>query len=164
MTAMEKRENLMVALVVDFINLLLVALATGAMFGVWLFLNPAGLDASSYTALQQQAIRTMNNVMPPLGAAGIFATITAAVLGRDDRLRVWLLIAAAACLLASGLITRFRNQPINATVMTWQSDAPPSDWTRLRDEWWNWHCVRSTTGLIGLSLVIAAALKRGWAA
>ena len=152
----------MFALIIDFANLLLAALVVGAMFGVWLLLNPRGLDASSYVTLQQQGIRTMNRVMPALGAATILATITAAVLGRDDRARLCVLVGAVVCFVAIGLITRFLNQPINAIVMTWRTDLLPSNWTELRDEWWRWHLIRLTTGLVGLSLLIAATLKRGW--
>lgn len=152
----------MVDLMIDFANLLLAALVVGALFGVWLFLNPAGLDANSYVVLQQQAIRTMNRVMPALGAVTILVTLTAAVLGPGDRTRLGLLIAAVVCFVAIGLITRFLNQPINAIVIAWRRDLPPSDWTRLGDEWWRWHLVRLSVGLVGLSLLIAATLKRGW--
>ena len=48
----------------------LAALLVGAMFGLWLILNPAGLAAGVYITLQQQAIRTLNRVMPVLGATG----------------------------------------------------------------------------------------------
>ena len=159
---MDAKENFMVAQMIDFANLLLAALVVGAMFGAWLFLNPAGLDAKSYVAVQQQGIRTLNRVMPALGATTILVTITAAMLGRDDRIRLWLLVATVVCLVGIGFITRFQNQPINAIVMTWHGDSPPSNWTGLRDEWWRWHLIRLATGLVGLSLLIAATLKRGW--
>jgi uncharacterized membrane protein len=152
----------MLALMIDFANMLLAALLVGALFGAWLFLNPKGVDATSYVTLQQQAIRTMNKVMPALGAATILVTITAAILGRADHRRLWLLIAAVVCFAASGLITRFGNQPINAIVMTWRNDVPPSNWTTLRDTWWRWHVLRLATGLAALSLLIAATLKAGW--
>jgi hypothetical protein len=151
----------MFVLIVDFANLLLAALVVGALFGARLFLNPAGLDASLYVAVQQQAIRTMNTVMPVLGAATILVTIAASVIERGDRVRLWLLVVTGACFLAIGLITRFRNQPINAMVMTWRGDSAPSNWTVLRDEWWRWHLMRLATGVVGLSLLIAAALRRG---
>ena len=152
----------MFALMIDFANLLLASLTVGAMFGVWLFFNPVGLDASFYIALHQQGIRTMNRVMPALGAATILVTIIAATLGRGDRTRLNLLAAAAVCFVTIGLITRFLNQPINAIVMTWSASSPPSNWTGLRDKWWRWHLIRLATGLVGLSLLIAATLKRGW--
>ena len=152
----------MVALLVDFANVLLAALLVGAVFGAWLVFNPAGLDARSYVALQQHGIRTLNVAMPVLGAATTLATVTAVVLGwRGDRTRFLLLLATVACFVAAGLITRFVSQPINAIVMTWAVDAPPANWTQLRDEWWRWHLMRLVAGLAGLSLLIAATLRWG---
>jgi uncharacterized membrane protein len=87
--------------------------------------------------------------------------MAAAFASRDDRTRVLLLLAAGAGLMAAGLITRFLNQPINATVMTWAAAAPPANWTELRDQWWHWHLVRLGLALTALSLIIAAALRRG---
>src|SRR5690349_18797371 len=104
----------MLTAVIDFANLLLAALLVGAMFDAWLFLNPNGLDASTYLTLQQQAIRTLNRKMPVLGAVTIVVTIIAAVFARDAYTRLWLLVAATACFVTMGLITRFLNQPINA--------------------------------------------------
>jgi hypothetical protein len=153
-------DKTMIATVIDFANLLLAALLAGAMFGAWLMLQPAGLDALTYIVQQQNGIRALNSVMPALGGLTIVLTLAAASLARDDRIRLILLIAAAACLLAAGLITRFLNQPINAIVMTWAADAAPAEWTQLRDEWWRWHLVRLGFALIALSLTIAAALRR----
>lgn len=96
-----------------------------------------------------------------LGAATILLTILAAVLRRDDSTRFGLLVGTVVCFVAAGLITRFLNQPINAIVITWHTDAPPADWRGVRDEWWRWHLIRLLAGLGGLSLLIAAMLQRG---
>jgi len=151
----------MLSAMLDFTNVLLAALLVGAMFGVWLFLNPAGSDAVLYTALQQQGIRGLDKTMPALGAATILVTIAAAALAKGDRTRFGLLVGTVACLVVAGAITRFQNQPINRIVMTWRADAPPANWMGLRDEWWRWHLLRLSAGLCGLSLLIAATLKRG---
>jgi uncharacterized membrane protein len=143
----------MFAFMIDFTNTMLAALVVGALFGAWLFLNPKGLSASAYVTLQQQAIRTMNKVMPILGAATIFLTITAAVIGRNDGTRFWLLVGVALCFASIGLVTRFLNQPINAIVMAW-GDVPPASWMGVRDTWWRWHSIRVVIGLAGLSLLI----------
>jgi uncharacterized membrane protein len=103
----------------------------------------------------------MNKAMPVLGGITILLTIAAAVLGRDDRDRVALLVGATVCLVAAGLVTRFLNQPINAIVIAWRTESPPENWTVLRDQWWRWHMVRLLAGLGGLCLLIAAALRRG---
>lgn len=150
----------MTATVIDFTDLLLAALLAGTVFGAWLMMQPGGLDAATYVIQQQNGIRTLNNVMPALGALTILMTLAAAFLARDDRARLILLIAAAVCFLAAGLITRFCNQPINAVVMTWTANSPPATWTQLRDEWWRWHVARLVLSLIALSLTIAAALRR----
>jgi uncharacterized membrane protein len=153
-------KDTMLSVVIDFATVLLAALLVGSMFGMWLVLNPAGLYANFYVALLQQGIRTLNRVLPALGLATILLTIAAAALGRGEGTRFDLLIGAAICFVAAGLITRFLNQPINAIVTTWNCDSPPANWTEMRDQWWRWHLARLVAGLGGLSLLIAATLMR----
>jgi len=153
----------MVSIAVEFASILFAALLAGSMFCVALIFNPAGLNANIYITLQQQAIRTLNKSLPALGAATVLTTIAAAVLERGNSSRFTLLVAAVVSLAAAGLITRFLNQPINAMVVTWSSDAPPANWTVLRDEWWRWHLIRLLAGTGGLCLVVAAGMKRGLA-
>jgi hypothetical protein len=154
------KDSRMFALTIDFANLLLAALVVGTMFGIWLGYNPAGLSAAVYVSQQQQAIGALNVAMPVLGGITILLTLVAAALTPSDRTRLILLLSAAACFIAAGLITRFLNQPINAIVMTWSADAPPANWMQLRDDWWRGHVLRMVAGIGGLSLLIAATLKR----
>ena len=150
----------LLAMTIRFVNLLLAALSVGAMFGVWLVFNPKGLDGAGYVALQQQGIRTLNVVMPVMGAATIAATLAAAVLAREDRTLLSLLVATAFAFLLAGLITRFLNQPINAIVIRWSPSSPPAEWMTLRDTWWRWHVARLVCGIAGLSLLILAEIVR----
>ena len=149
----------MLATAIEFFTLLLAALVVGTMFAVWLSFNPMGLSAAAYVVQQQRCIRSLNVVMPVLGAITVLLTIASAILSIDDWLRLSLLLSALACFATAGLITRFANQPINQIVMTWSADAPPADWTRRRDDWWRWHMLRTIFGLGGLCLLIAAVLK-----
>ena len=146
---------------INFADVLLAALLVGAMFGIWLIFNPAGVAAGIYITLQQQGIRMLNRAMPVLGAVTILLTILASVLGGGDSTRFDLLAGTVVCFVAAGLITRFRNQPINAIVITWRTDTPPENWEAVRDEWWRWHLIRLLAGLGGLSLLIAAMLRHG---
>jgi hypothetical protein len=146
--------------IVDFTSLLSAALLAGAMFGAWLMLNPKGMSAPSYIRLQQQAIRRLHRSMPPLGAVTLMLTVAAAALDyrqgkRDGAL---LLLVSALCFATAGLITRFRNMPINAVVISWSVDAPPAQWQTLRDSWWRWHRLRTLIGVLGLGTSIVAAL------
>ena len=150
----------MLPLIVDFASLLLAALLAGAMFCVWLVFNPARLDAAHYIMLQQNGIRTLHPSMPILGGLTIMATVIAAVLARQDKIRMSFLIVAVVFFVIAGLITRFHNLPINAIVMTWNSAAPPERWTELRDAWWRWHRIRMASGVAGLAFAIFAALSR----
>jgi uncharacterized membrane protein len=149
----------MLVAALDFLTLLIAALVVGAMFGVSLIFNPAGLDPATYVMQQQLGIRTLNTAMPVLGGTMLLLTLAAAILAREQRTRLILLASAALCFLAAGLITRFLNQPINAIMMSWTPDAPPAEWTALRDAWWRWHSWRLAAGIGGLCLVIVAALQ-----
>jgi uncharacterized membrane protein len=155
-----ERSFIMLPLIVDFVTVSLGALLVGAMFCAWLIFNPAQLDASQYIIVQQQGIRTLNTVMPLLGGLTILMSVVSAVLAREDKTRMSLLIGTAVLFIISGLITRFGNQPINAIVRGWNSAAPPDQWTVLRDTWWRWHCMRLCTVSAGSALLIVATLMR----
>lgn len=158
MNRVDWKGNLMLAMTINFANLFLASLVIGAMFGVWLFFNPKGLDGPRYVVLHQQGIRTMNKAMPALGAVTIALTAAAAVMARGDGERLALLVVAAIAFVAAAAITRLVNQSINLIVMTWSTATPPPEWTRLRDTWWRWHVMRLLCGLGGLSGVILAEL------
>lgn len=148
----------MTATIISFIDLLLVALLVGTMFGIWIGFDPAGLSAITYVEQQQRCIRALNTPMPILGAACIVLTIVLAVLTKDNPSARAILVAAVACMILAGVVTRFANQPINSQVMTWIIQSPPGNWMELRDRWWHWHIVRTLAGLVSLCLLISAVL------
>ena len=147
----------MAQLAIRSASLMLAALVVGAMFGIWLGHNPATLSAGAYVEQQQEAIRSMNVSMPALGAVAIVLALLSAAKIQGGWART-LVVAGALFLAASGIVTRFRNQPINRVVMAWNAQAPPTEWRALRDEWWRWHILRTTTGIAGLALLIVGNL------
>ena len=151
-------EGTMTATIIQFMALLLVALLVGALFGILIGFNPADLSPGAYVEQQQHTIRALNTFMPLLGAVCIVLTIILAILCKEDRAARYLLLAAAACLIVAGVVTRFGNQPINSVVMTWAPQTPPSNWAELRDQWWQWHIVRTVSGIAALCLLIWAVL------
>ena len=80
-------------------------------------------------------------LFPLLGAVAILSTWALAVLARGRRRG--LLVAAVGLTVLAGLVTRLGNQPINAVVIGWTPEAPPTDWQALRDRWWGLHLVRT---------------------
>ena len=150
----------MVKTVIYSINIFLFSLVVGSMFAIWYGLNPNQLSYPDYLIHQQQLIKQLNVKLPLLAAVAILLTIISAILSRGDKTTLMLLIVAAVFLIIAGIVTRFLNQPINAEVMTWVANNPPSDWIKLRDDWWKWHIVRLISGIIGFSFLIFGFLNR----
>ncbi len=150
----------MVAMAFDFASLALAALLVGVMFAVCLLFNPAGLDAPTYVLHQQWGVRMLHPTIPFLGISTVLVVVVAAFLSSGDRYHLTLLLCASGFFVAAGLITRLVNLPINTVVMNWSPQAPPADWPHLRDVWWRWHLLRSSAGVVGLCLLIWAALRQ----
>jgi uncharacterized membrane protein len=148
----------MIANIIRFVDILLMSLLVGTMFGIWLGFNPSGLSASTYVEQQQNAIRALNTILPALGAVCIVLTAALAALSKHDTRARLLFAAAVICLVAAGLITRFGNQPINSQVITWSAQAPAANWMELREIWWQWHILRTVSGIGALALALLAAL------
>lgn len=141
-----------------FILLLLLSLVVGSTFGVWAGYNPASLSVAAYVEQQQNAIRSLNTLLPTMGAACILLAGWLAFRAKGDARTRYLLLAAIICLVTAALVTRFGNQPINAQVMTWSPQSVPAHWTQLRDAWWQWHVVRTLAGVLALALTLLALL------
>ena len=146
--------------IVRFLNIFMAALVAGAIFGIWIGYNPASLSATAYLEQQQNAIRSLNVLMPILGAITILLTLLSAYLQRKSRTVFISLLVAAAFFIISGLVTRLGNQPINAIVIKWQADSIPAEWTELRDQWWQFHILRTLSSLVGLALVIWTSIRK----
>lgn len=72
--------------------------------------------------------------MPLLGLIAIGLTLTAAFLQKKNKNVFIVMLVATGFLVLSGLTTKFGNQPINSLVMTWDMNAPPSNWMMLRNQ------------------------------
>lgn len=137
------------------LGLLLISLITGSMFGIWRGYNPASFSPATFVEMHQGAVRGLNSLLPAMGLACMVTVVALSWLGRGTAQSFWLYGAAAAAMIAAGLITRFANQPINAIVMTWGA-TPPEGWQALRDSWWTWHLARLAAGVGAEVLLIAA--------
>ncbi len=144
--------------ILRFALVVLLALLVGTMFGIWVGFNPSSLSASAYVEQQQNAIRALNTLLPAMGGACILLSVALAFMSKADPRSRYLLFAAALLMIVSGLVTRLANQPINAVVITWSAQAPPANWAELRDQWWQWHIVRSIAGIGALVLTVLALL------
>lgn len=137
--------------------ILVLALFTGTLFGIWIGSNPSKLSAGAYVEFTQNLIRSLGPVMQVLGPLSIILTITLAVLTKELRER-YLLLAAAGCIIATAIITFVVNQPINSELMTWSINAPPANWMELRDRWWSGHVARTLTAIAGLFFALLGVI------
>jgi uncharacterized membrane protein len=144
--------------VLGFSDLLLGALLTGAMFGVWLLFDPENLSAAAYLQQQQRGMRTLDPPLPILGGATILLTVLLAASAAGNSVRFAALLAAVGCYVAAGLITRLINQPINSVMRTWAPETLPANWIQYREKWWRWHIVRTSAAIAGLCLLIGAEI------
>ena len=143
-----------------FMALFFVALVAGAAFAIWIDYNPAGMSPAFYTEKMQHAIRVFTIPLPAVVFLGVLFTILSTVLARGERPQFYVLVAASICILAVALITAFGNIPINNQIKVWNISSPPSNWKDLAQKWWLFQTVRTIAAMVGLSLLIIAALAR----
>ncbi len=148
----------MLETIARFLLLVLLALLAGTMFGIGVGFNPMELSATAYVEQQQNAIRSLNTLLPAMGAACILLASFLAVRWKGNLRGRYLLVATILLLLVAAVITRFANQPINAIVITWSSQSPPAEWAQLRAQWWQWHIARTVAAISALALSVIAAL------
>jgi uncharacterized membrane protein len=146
--------------IILFIDIIIVGLIAGLLVGIWLGYNPMSFSASTYLEQQQRAIKSLNTIMPLLGLTTIILTLISAFLQKRNRPAFITFLFAAILLIASGIVTKFGNQPINAIVMTWNSTNMPGDWPELRDKWWSYHIMRSVMTLISFCLIVGTAIRK----
>ena len=147
--------------IIRFLNIILAALLAGVSFGIWMGFNPVNLSPSTYVEQQQNTISSLNTLMISLIISATIITIVSAFLQRNNKHVFIALLVAAAFFIACILISRFGNQPINDSMMTWNTNSLPANWTILRDKWWSFHIMRTVTELIALTLITWASIKKG---
>lgn len=146
--------------IIRFFDLLMAGLIAGTLFGIFIGYNPQSLSSQTYVEQQQSVIEALNILMPILGFITIILTLISAFLQKSNSIIIITLLFAAVLLIISGLVTKFGNQPINSIVMTWDKLNPPSEWIELRDKWWSFHMIRTTTAFLAFCLIIWTSLQK----
>lgn len=146
---------------VQIVAICLVSLVAGSTFGIWQGYNPHAYSPATFVEVHQGAVRGLNVLLPAIALAGLALTAVLAFASRGRIAVFSLYMIAIAGFIVGGVITRFINQPINAQIMTWTPDALPADWTAIRDDWWNWHVIRTfVTVLTEIVLIVAVFSDR----
>jgi hypothetical protein len=69
----------MTTIMMRFVLFLLLALLVGAMFGILAGFDPASVSGSGYIGQQQNTIRSLNKLLPAIGAVCVVLTIGLAI-------------------------------------------------------------------------------------
>jgi uncharacterized membrane protein len=69
-------------------------------------------------------------------------------------------VIALVLLLLALLVSLVVNGPINLEQLSWNVQAPPADWARIRDRWQIVHCVRTVAIVLALGYLSVAILNR----
>ena len=142
----------------QFLSGLLLSMVAGSVFGIWRGYNPSTYSASTFVEMHQGAVNGLNVLLPGIAFAAIALVIALAWLARGRKVAFRLYLCAILLMIAGGIVTRGFNQPINAQVMTWTAQSLPTNWEAVRDEWWNWHVVRTAITLLAMALLLSGII------
>ncbi|GAA2715628.1 MULTISPECIES: anthrone oxygenase family protein [Streptomyces] len=147
------RTRLLQALSLFSTGLLAGAFAYGAANLVPTFdVVPIGMRLDFHTALMAKNGITMQSAM----AVSALSTLALAVAERG-RARA-LAGAAGALVIASFLITRFGNVPINGRIKQWAATAPPAGYVDVLRRWELFNDARTLSAAVAFGLLVLLAL------
>jgi hypothetical protein len=146
--------------IVQFVALLLTALSMGVHFGTWLTERPLRKTQSGalFIEVHQGRDRVAARVMPILGSAALIFLALGVFLVRAVSAAFALSLAGLLLCIGDMLVTVLVNVPINREVQSWQPDAPPAEWKRLRDRWERFHSIRTLLVVSGFGLFAASVV------
>ena len=146
-------------IILRLLNVVLIGLTAGCITGISVGYNPASFSYQTYLEYQQNAISSLNTLMPLVGMISILLTVIFAFDQRANKPVFVTLIVAIAFLIIAGLVTKFGNQPINSEIKNWNPQNPPINWEELRENWWKYHIARTLTTIVAFFLVVWASLQ-----
>ncbi|MEJ2854101.1 MULTISPECIES: DUF1772 domain-containing protein [unclassified Saccharothrix] len=111
---------------------------------------PLDVRLTFHSALMQMNGPVMQTTM----ALAALSSLTLAVLTRGTRRR--LAGTAGALAVASFLITRLGNVPINGRIKVWAVSTPPADYAAQLQRWEMFNVARTVTAFIAFLLIIIA--------
>jgi uncharacterized membrane protein len=147
--------------IAQFINLALVVLVAGAMWGTWLGLSRSmgSFSADTYLDIGHAMIGNLAPIMPVLMLSAVGSAISVVVLLYRERSTGFLFtIAGLVLLLVVILITVLVEVPINNQTRLWTPTSLPADWKEVRDRWALFHLIRTFTSLAALGLFLGATV------
>lgn len=144
-----------------FAAVLFAGLIAGGQYLVWWDYNPAGNPAVFFVEKLQYAIKVIGTPLFTVQILTALCTIVSAILWRRSRpMNHWLAAAAGLCLIGV-LLTFFGNIPLLNQIASWNSSAPPAEWSEVTRRWWLIHNVRFAIQAVAFILLILGSMSSG---
>jgi uncharacterized membrane protein len=142
-------------------------LSTGLLAGTFFYATvnvlptfwevPTPVHLAFRTALMRHNAQTMQVSM----GIAIMTSIWFSWTVRRFRLSLSFALLAVGMGMATLLITRFGNVPINLVIKTWNLATPPIDWLTIMARWDSFHTYRTISAIGGfVCLILADSLKQ----
>lgn len=144
--------------ILRFITLLLAGLLAGALSLIIVLDNAFSEPAALYIAFKQREIASLTVLLPLMGVLTTVLMLILAYLVRQRQRELWLTLAGAVCLLFIGALTALVFFPLNEQIRAWSPQAPPADWSMVRDHWNQLHVFRAGLGIGGFAFLLIGSL------
>ncbi len=154
--------NSVVVNIAHFVSLLFGGLFAGFLVAVLVIeLSLRSFDASVYTQVRLVELARLDDLAAATLIPALVATAFLVIFAAKRRGRAfWLTLTALMLLVAAFVTTLLVNVPINTEQLTWNVQAPPADWTSVRDRWQIAHAVRTGAAVLAFGCVSAAAMGK----
>lgn len=137
-------------------------LATGLLAGAFAYgtINvvptfsavPLEVRLTFHAALMRMNAPVMQTLMAVAGLGSLAFALSVRGSGRA------LGLTATASTLATLVITRFGNVPINIQIKAWAAGSPPADYAQILDQWETFNLWRTTAAIAAFLLVLVGVL------
>ncbi len=144
-----------------FFALLCTGLLAGAFYYGALNMVPAFYDVppAVHLVYRVQLMKYNSASMQAIMALGFAMPLWFAWMARSNRVVRNLAVAAGLFAIASLLVTRFGNVPVNVMIRSWNPEAPPQDWLEHLRRWNMFNVVRTLAGAASFVAMIVCAMK-----
>jgi uncharacterized membrane protein len=144
----------------DIASITLAALVMGVFWGPWLALTRSieTLTPEVFLVVVHRLDRNLGGIMGVLFPVTLLSIVPVALLTFGTPISFVLEIVGVLLFVLALIVTAAIEVPIVKQIRDWTASAMPANWEQLRDRWVSFHLLRVIPGIVGVAVLIAAAL------
>jgi hypothetical protein len=147
--------------VCELISIALLTLVSGMYWGPWLALTRSmrEFEPEVFLAIAHRLNRNMAPLMTVLMPVALVSTVPVLFIAYSQRpVTFYLTLTGLFLFIVTLLVTVLVEVPFVKQIATWTVSTLPDNWQELRDRWGAFHILRIVPSLVGLVLVLIAAI------